>query len=101
MRRDAVDNLELIRWRQIDAIDVLHSLAEYVKADPDFVPRTSARSTRWHASVDGHDFELLCTGPKFFDTRAGIGGGGAIDLVMHVRKLRFKQTLNLLRAKGL
>jgi hypothetical protein len=31
----------------------------------------------------------LTTGPKWYDTRAGKGGGGAIDLAMHVLGLSF------------
>nr|WP_254176670.1 hypothetical protein [Pseudomonas aeruginosa] len=32
---------------------------------------------------------LLVTGAKFFDTRADKGGGGAIDLAMHLLRLDF------------
>ncbi|MBZ3343388.1 hypothetical protein IPR00_22095, partial [Xanthomonas perforans] len=33
--------------------------------------------------------ELLATGPKWYDTRAEKGGGGAIDLAMHLLRLDF------------
>jgi hypothetical protein len=36
------------------------------------------------SSPEGAAWELLVTGPKWFDTRAGKGGGGGIDLVMHL-----------------
>jgi hypothetical protein len=97
----AVDDDSLDRWRRIEAAQALVALADYAKQDPDFKPLKDARTTRWHASVGGLDFELLCTGPKFHDTRAGLGGGGAVDLAMHLLHLRFKQAAALLRRKRL
>jgi hypothetical protein len=35
------------------------------------------------------EFEILTTGPKWYDTRARRGGGGAIDLAIHVLGLSF------------
>jgi hypothetical protein len=40
-------------------------------------------------TVDTHVFELLVTGPKWYDTRAERGGGGAIDLAMYILRLSF------------
>src|SRR5437773_9207117 len=34
---------------------------------------------------------LTVTGPKFMNWRQGVGGGGAIDLVMHLRQVGFGQ----------
>ncbi|MEK7891600.1 hypothetical protein AAB992_31315 [Burkholderia contaminans] len=101
MGRKAVDNSDLVRWRTLAATDTLHLLADYAKQDRSFIPRTSHQSTRWHAKVNGAEFEILCTGPKFLDTRAGKGGGGAIDMAMHLLRLDFKQAVNLLRSKGI
>ena len=78
----------------------LGALAEHVKQDPSFVPRASLQTARWYTSVDGNDVELLCTGPKFFDVRAGRGGGGAVDLVMHLFDVDFKAAVRLLQDKG-
>ncbi len=36
---------------------------------------------------------LTVTGPKFMNWNRGVGGGGAIDLVMHVRQVGFGQAL--------
>ena len=36
---------------------------------------------------------LTVTGPKFMNWHQGVGGGGAIDLVMHVRQVGFGQAL--------
>jgi len=72
-------------------------LCEHAKLDPTFRPIQSQETQRWHVTVGGHVFELLCTGPKFFDTRVNKGGGGAVDLVMHLHGVDFKGAVRLLR----
>jgi len=42
---------------------------------------------------------LTVTGPKFMNWNQGIGGGGAIDLVMHVRQVGFGQALQWLERR--
>lgn len=101
MARKAVDNLDLNRWHSLEAAVVLAALADYVKQDRDFAPRASRTSTRWQVNVGGADFELLCTGPKFYNTRTGQGGGGAVDLAMHLLGVNFRQASKLLLSKGL
>lgn len=101
MGRRAVDNLTLARWRALDAVVVLCALAEHAKQDPEFKPRQSRDTTRWHASVAGVDYEILCTGPKFLDTRTNRGGGGAVDLAMQFLRLNFKQAVSILQGAKL
>ena len=72
----SVDNLTLLRWREMESIHVLRRLADHIKEDPSFHPRSSHRTTRWHVYVVGRDWEFLCTGPKFWDVRMERGGGG-------------------------
>lgn len=97
MGRWTVDNLTLERWRALDALLVLEKLGCYLKVDHTFEPLTAHDTLRYHVNVDGQDFELLLQGPKFFDTRLQRGGGGAVDLVMHVRHVDFKGATALLR----
>ena len=97
----AVDNFALARWRGMDAASALQALADYAKQDASFRPRANTETTRWHATIKGGDFEILCTGPKFYDSRSGHGGGGAIDLVMHLLQLEFKQAVAALRENQL
>ena len=101
MRRRPVDNLTLTRWRTLDAVAVLRAIADHLKQDAEFRPRQSHDTTRWHASVAGHDYEILCTGPRFLDTRANRGGGGAVDLVMHVLDVDFERAVKVLRDRRL
>ena len=96
-----VDNSELVRWQSLDAAVVLIALADYAKEDQSYVPRVNTRSSRWHASVVGRDFEILCTGPKFWDDRANCGGAGALDLAMHLLGISFKKAARLLAERNL
>jgi len=41
------------------------------------------------------------TGPRFWDTRAGHGGGGAIDLVCHLLGCTVAAALRRLAATGM
>ncbi len=88
-------------WRKLNASNVLLVVADYAKEDASFVPAKNAATTRWHARVRQTEFELLLTGPKFWDVRANRGGGGAVDLVMHLHGYHFKSAVALLTKSGL
>jgi hypothetical protein len=47
---------------------------------------------KWHTAVG----TISVTGAKFINWNQGIGGGGAIDLVIHLRHLSFQQALEWL-----
>lgn len=83
--------------------DALALLAIHLKLDPTYLPLKNATSRRWYAFTEGGEFEILTTGSKWFDTRAKKGGGGAIDLAMHVHAVSFVDAVKLLirrRARG-
>jgi hypothetical protein len=83
--------------RDIPSDEVLRLIAINYKADPTYVPVKDPRSRRWHVRTDRGEFEILTTGPaKWFDTRAKKGGGGAIDLTMHLLQLSFMDAVTLL-----
>lgn len=75
-------------------------LADHSKLDSTFVPINNSSTTRWHASVQGCDFELLLTGPKFFDIRFKKDGGGAIYLEMYLFRADFKTATGILRMRS-
>jgi len=79
----------LTRLREMPASDALGLLASYIKVDPTYVPIKADHSRRWHVCTVCGEFEILTTGPKWYDTRARRGGGGAIDLAIHVLGLSF------------
>jgi hypothetical protein len=92
---------ELLRWRELDACSVLPRISTYAVLDPTFVPIKNSASRRWNVAAGGKHFELVVTGPKFFDTRRRCGGCGAVDLVMHVHFVAFSVAVALLRERGL
>ena len=79
----------LARLRELPSDEILARLAIDLKPDPTFKPAKNPRSRRWHAHTPCGDFEILTTGTKWYDTRARKGGGGAIDLAMHVLGVSF------------
>lgn len=81
------------------ASDALARLATHVKLDSTYLPVKDGHSCRWHASTALGDFEILTTGPKWYDMRARAGGGGAIDLAMHILDLSFVDAVKLLTAR--
>jgi hypothetical protein len=50
---------------------------------------------KWHTSAGA----LSVTGTKFFDWRHASGGGGAIDLAMHLNRQRFGQAVDWLACR--
>lgn len=96
-----MDNSNLERLRQLAARGALLALADYAKQDETFVPVKDPRTERWHARVDACEFELLLTGPKFWDVRQSVGGGGAIDLAIHLFDCTFKEAIRRIGTSGL
>ena len=83
----------------MQAGDALALLATHVKLDPTYLPLKAYHSRRWHARTALGEFEILTTGPKWYDTRARAGGGGAIDLAMHVLDLSFVDAVKRLTSR--
>lgn len=96
-----VDKSTLSRWRELLAVDVLTAIADHAKRDVSYIALKSPRSSRWHARYGSREFELLLTGSKFWDTRARKGGGGAVDLAMHLAQVDFSAAVRLLQSYGL
>lgn len=90
----------LARLRELPSEFVLSRLAIDLKADPTFRPLRQPQSRRWHAHTHRGDFEILTTGPKWYDTRARKGGGGAIDLAMHLLGLSFVDAVKYLTERA-
>ena len=93
---DKFSDADLQRLRCIPCAQLFSLLCDHAKEDRDFTPLKNGHTERWHIHSGGHDFEILVTGPKFFDTRAGKGGGGAVDLTMHLLGLPFKRAIRKL-----
>lgn len=93
----AVDKLPRAAWREASLSDLLPRISVHAKKDGSFVPMADPRTERWHVQANG-EFELVLTGPQFWDTRARKGGGGAIDLVMHLWGCNYREALKRLRS---
>jgi len=100
-RAPAATSDELERWRSLPAAQVAMAISTYAKVDPTYVPTADRRTQRWNIEFDGRQFELLTTGNKFWDTRAAIGGGGGLDLAIHVLGCTFRGAVARLRERGL
>ena len=96
MVRRSFDRATLTSLREMPSEDALALLAVYYKADTTYVPVRDPRGRRWHARTAAGEFELVTTGQKWWDTRAEKGGGGAIDLTMHVLHLSFVEAVKVL-----
>lgn len=92
-----VDETELRRWRALPASQLISRMAIHAKPDPSFVPIKGKATERWHANIDGREYAFIADGPKFFDSRANRGGGGAVDLVMYVQRVDFRSAIDFLR----
>lgn len=82
--------------RALPLLKALDALGAYAKEDRSFVPTASKRTHRYHVSVNNRDYELLICEQKWFDTRANKGGGGAIDLTMHLFSESFSRAFGRL-----
>jgi len=69
--------------------EALDRLGLHWRRDPDFRPHRDPRTTWLHVTVGAGVVELVVTGARWYDTRARKGGGGAIDLTMHVLGVSF------------
>ncbi len=78
----------------------LKGLGAFTKVDQAYIPSISKSTQRIHVNAAGHDWELLVDGPKFYDTRARVGGGGSLDLVMYLWQVPFKQAVKMLTEAG-
>jgi len=83
--------------REISILDAMELLGLYAKLDRQYKPRNDSQAQRFHVSLEsGEVVELLVTGQKWYDIRAMQGGGGAIDLVMHLYGESFPQAVQRL-----
>lgn len=89
----------LAALRELPIEKALARIAIHIKADATYRPMKEPTSRRWQVRTTCGEFEILATGIKWYDTRAKKGGGGAIDLAMHVLRASFVQAGKRLSAK--
>lgn len=95
-----IDDAVLNELRSLSVLDTLNRLGVYWKLDTTYVSATPGiPSRRLNASCNGNEYEFIATNEKWFDTRANKGGGGAVDLTMHIFKDPFRQAIKRLTAE--
>jgi len=89
----------LLHLRQTPSDAALRSLTLFCKVDATYHPVKDPNSRHWHVRTDHGEFEILTTGVKWYDARAKMGGGGAIDLAMHILHVPFAEAARILTAR--
>jgi hypothetical protein len=89
----------LVQLRETQSHTALSLLADDCKADPTYRPIKDPASRRWYVRTTCGEFEILTTGVKWYDPRARTGGGGAIDLAMHLLQVSFVDAVRILTAR--
>lgn len=84
--------------RELPLSDALEMLGAFVKPDREFVPLKSVSTKRLNVSTAGGDWEIVITSSLWYDTRARVGGKGAIDLAMHVLGIGCAEAVRALRS---
>ena len=98
--RRSFNQATLSSLREIGCEDAFALLTIHYKVDATYVPVKDSCSRRWHVTTASGEFEILTTGPaKWYDTRAKKGGGGAIDLAMHLLQLSFVDAVRFLNKR--
>lgn len=88
----------LQQLREMSVTAALDAMGLYWKRDPDYVPVKDKNTVRVNVALGGGVVELLATGPKWYDTRAEKGGGGAVDLAMYLLRLDFVTAVKRVQA---
>jgi hypothetical protein len=88
---------ELQRLRDVPLLVALAALGRHVAIDRAFAPVKDTRTERWLVDSGAGKAELLVTGAKWFDSRERKGGGGPIDLVMHLDNVSFVEAVRRLK----
>jgi hypothetical protein len=80
--------------------DLQHEHELFWRVDVQFKPDKNAKTQRLLISNrQGYGWEILVTDAKWFDTHQRKGGGGVIDLVMHLTGWDFVQTVKWLKTR--
>lgn len=94
-----IDDAEIARLRAMSVDETLDLLGLYAKVDRDYQPHKNIHSKRINVSLGSTVIELVVTGDKWYDARAQRGGGGAIDLAMHLYREAFVKAVQRLQAQ--
>lgn len=97
MAKKKFSDEELKRLREVPLLKALDALELHYQHDPDYKPRKFQESMRVIVSVKDLVYTLQITGMRWYDMHSKAGGGGAIDLTMHLMQCDFFQAAKLLQ----
>ena len=97
MAKKKFSDEELKRLREMPLLKALDALELHYQHDPDYKPRKSQESMRVIVSVKDLVYTLQLTGMRWYDMHSKDGGGGAIDLTMHLMQCDFFHAAKLLQ----
>lgn len=98
-KQSRIKDDDIARLRSMSADDTFKLLDLYTKTDREYQPQKNAQSKRVNVSVGSSVIELIVTDAKWYDSRAQRGGGGAIDLTMHLYREPFVKAVQRLQAR--
>lgn len=84
------------RFRVMTVEQTARILGLYCKQDKNYESTAHRNSKCYHISKDGEVFEIIVTQLKWYSTHRRYGGGGGIDLTMHLYGETFKAALTRL-----
>ena len=97
MAKTKFSDEELKRLREVPLLKALDALELHYQHDPGYKPRKSQESMRVIVSVNDLVYTLQITGMRLYDMYSKEGGGGAIDLTMHLMQCEFLEAAKLLQ----
>ena len=92
---------DVSRARSVPLLKVLIHVCDYLKDDHTYTTTApSSGGRRFHVNCLKRDFRLILTGEKWLDElvdryAGNRGGGGSIDLVMHLIGINFVQAVRV------
>lgn len=92
----AFDEELITRFRVMTVEQTARVLGLYCKQDKDYESSHYRNSKCFHISKDGEVFEIIVSQLKWYSTHRRFGGGGGIDLTIHLYGESFKAALTRL-----
>ncbi|KPY55670.1 hypothetical protein [Pseudomonas amygdali] len=90
------DDELITRFRVMTVEQIARILGLYCKQDKEYESSHYRNAKCFHISKDGEVFEIIVSQLKWYSTHRRCGGGGGIDLTMHIFGESFKAALTRL-----
>lgn len=95
--KNSIDPDLVSRLRSLPVEKMARILGLHFKQDKSYEPTKFPNSKCYHISLENQVFEIIVTGLKWYSVHRKFGGGGAIDLTMHIFNDSFTRAYNRLK----